>query len=213
VAFTNFETKDIHCKVIYFGAPSSGKSENLRSIFNQTSAEIKSGLLELRQEDGSTRYFDFLPLSIGELGEFHLKLHLFTLPVSSLYESTASVILNGVDGVVFIADSRPECLIENTDALAKCHRLLRDEGYNINDLPFVIQYNKRDLPGVMPTEILRREINRSGYPETEASALQGVGTLESLEAIIKQVVDRLEKGHEHPSQSGASHDNTDSLSY
>jgi hypothetical protein len=173
VAFTNFETKDIHCKVIYFGAPSSGKSENLRSIFNQTSAEIKSGLLELRQEDGSTRYFDF----------------------------------------VFIADSRPECLLENTDALAKCHRLLRDEGYNINDLPFVIQYNKRDLPGVMPTEILRREINRAGYPETEASALKGVGTLESLEAIIKQVVDRLEKGHEHPSQSGASHGNSDSLSY
>jgi signal recognition particle receptor subunit beta len=212
VAFTNFETKNIHCKVIYFGATSSGKTENLKSIFNQTSSEVKSGLLELKQDDGSTKYFDFLPLSIGEMGDYQLRLHLFTLPVSTLYETTASVILKGIDGVVFIADSRPECLIDNSEALSRCHKILRDEGFNVTDLPFVIQYNKRDLPGVMPTEILRHQINRMGYPEIEASALKGVGVIESLEAIIKQVVERLEQGHSRSTPQGAGHDYTDSLS-
>ena len=213
MAFTNFETKDSHCKVIYFGPMASGKSENLRSIFNQTSAEIKSGLLELQQEDGSTRYFDFLPLSVGQLGDFHVKLHLFTLPVSSLYQSTSSVILRGVDGFVFVADSRPECLVNNVTALNKCRKVLQDEGYNVADLPRVIQYNKRDLPGVFPTELLRRELNPSGYPDVEASAINNLGVMESLESIARQVMDKLERGQQLPNRQGSGHDHTDSLSY
>jgi signal recognition particle receptor subunit beta len=213
VAFTNFETKDIHCKVIYFGPTSAGKTENLKSIFNQTSAEIKSGLLELQQDDGSTRYFDFLPLSVGQLGDFHVKLHLFTLPVSSLYESTSSVILRGVDGVVFIADSRAECLVDNIKALGQCRKTLQDEGYNVADIPFVIQYNKRDMTGIIPVEILRHELNGAGHPEIEASAIRGLGTIESLEAIIRQVFERLGKGQEQMNLPGAPRGNTDSLSY
>ncbi len=194
VAFTNFETKDIHCKVIYFGPSSSGKTQNLRSIFKQTSAEIKSGLLELQQDDGSTRYFDFLPLSVGQLGDFHVKLHLFTLPVSSLYESTSSVILRGVDGFVFVADSRIECLVDNVNALNRCRKILQDEGYNVAELPRAIQYNKRDLPGIFPIEVMRKELNSSEYPDFEASALNNIGVMESLESIARQIMDKLEQG-------------------
>jgi signal recognition particle receptor subunit beta len=213
VAFTNFETKDIHCKVIYFGPSSSGKSENLRSIFNQTSAEIRSGLLELQQEDGSTRYFDFLPLSIGQLGDFHVKLHLFTLPVSSLYQSTASVILRGVDGFVFVADSRIESLIENTKAMNKCRRLLQDEGYNVAELPRVIQYNKRDLDGILPIDILRQELNSAGYPDFETCATQNVGVMECLESLARQIMDKLEQGHQSITPSGQNYGHSDPLSY
>ena len=213
MAFTNFETKDIHCKVIYFGPSAAGKSENLRSIFNQTSAEIRSGLLELQQEDGSTRYFDFLPLSIGQLGDFHVKLHLFTLPVSSLYQSTASVILRGVDGFVFVADSRVESLIENTKAMNKCRRLLQDEGYNVAELPRVIQYNKRDLGGILPVDILRQELNSAGYPDIEASATQNIGVMESLESLARQIMDKLEQGQQAITPTGHSHGNSDTLSY
>lgn len=213
MAFTNFDTKDIHCKVIYFGPASAGKTENLRSIFNQTSAEIRSGLLELHQDDGSTRYFDFLPLSVGQLGDFHVKLHLFTLPVSSLYQSTASVILRGVDGFVFVADSRAECLIDNIKALNKCRRILQDEGYNVAEIPRVIQYNKRDLPGIFPIEILRNELNPSGYPDFEASALKNLGIVETLENLARQIMDKLDEGRNRSHLKGSHHGHADSLSY
>jgi mutual gliding-motility protein MglA len=214
VAFTNFESKDIHCKVIYFGPTASGKSENLRSVFNQTSAEIKSGLLELHQDDGSTRYFDFLPLSVGQLGDFHVKLHLFTLPVSSLYQSTSSVILRGVDGFVFVADSRVECMMDNVKALNSCRKILQDEGYNVADLPRVIQYNKRDLPEIFSVELMRKELNPSGYPDIEASAISNLGVMESLESIARQVMDKLEQGQKSLTpKGGAPYSNSHSLSY
>jgi mutual gliding-motility protein MglA len=205
MAFTNFQTKEIHCKVIYFGPSASGKTENLRSVFHQTSAEIKSGLLELKEQDGSTRYFDFLPLSIGQLGEFQIRMHLFTLPVSSLYHSTSSIILRGVDGFIFVADSRIECLVDNVNALKGCRKLLQDEGYNVNDLATVIQYNKRDLDGILPVELLRQELNPGNSPDVEASAKANFGTVECLESIARQIMDRLEKGRKQSSASHANH--------
>jgi signal recognition particle receptor subunit beta len=213
VAFTNFDTKDIHCKVIYFGPSAAGKSENLRSVFKQTSAEVRSGLLELQQDDGSTRYFDFLPLSIGQLGDFHVKMHLFTLPTSSLYESTASVILRGVDGFVFVADSRVESLIDNSEAMNQCRRLLQDEGYNVADLPRAIQYNKRDLNDILPIDVLRQELNSAGYPDFEAVATQNVGVMECLESLARQIMDKLDQGRQAMAPMGQNHGNTDSLSY
>lgn len=213
MAFTNFETKEIHCKIVYFGPKGSGKTENLRSIFNQTSSEIKSGLLELKQDDSSTRYFDFLPISVGQLGEFHIKMHLFTLPVSSLYESTASVILRGLDGFVFVADSRADCIVRNINALNKCKKILLAEGYNVADLPRVVQYNKRDLPDIFPIEILRQQLNPSGYPDVEASATNNLGITESLEAIAQQIMDKLEQGKHQQTSKGGDHAHSDSLPY
>jgi hypothetical protein len=213
VAFTNFESKEIHCKVIYFGPSSAGKTENLKSIFNQTSSEIKSGLMELHQEDGSTRYFDFLPLSIGQFRDFHIKLHLFTIPVSSLFQSTASVILRGVDGFVFVADSRAECLVDNVKALNNCRKVLQEEGYNVSDLPRVIQYNKRDLSGIIPLEILRHELNPSGHPDIETSATANVGVIECLELIARQIMEKLEQGQQHSTSPGSNYGDSDPLPY
>lgn len=192
MAFTNFDTKEIHCKVIYFGAPRSGKTANLRSIFNATSAEIQSGLLELQDDGGSTRFFDFLPLSLGQVRDFELRLHVFTVPMNALYQSVPSVILRGVDGFVFVADSRVECMADNAAYLRKCRSLLLDEGYNVSDLPRVIQYNKRDLPGIMPVDIMRQEFNPSGLPDFEAVATSGGGVLETLEGLAHLLVQRLE---------------------
>lgn len=197
MAFTNFDTKEIHCKVIYFGAPQAGKTANLRSIFNATSAEIQSGLLELQEDGSTTRYFDFLPLSLGRVRDFHLRLHLFTVPMNSLYQSVPSVILRGVDGFVFVADSRVECMADNSDHMKKCRRLLQDEGYNVSELPRVIQYNKRDLPGVMPVEIMRQELNPTHVPDFEAVANKGLGVVETIEGLAQLMIQQLEHTQNH----------------
>jgi len=191
MAFTNFDTKEINCKIIYFGPAGSGKTENLRSVFNNTSAEVRSGLLELEQPGGATKFFDFLPISLGHVKDFHLKLHLFTLPTNPLYESVASVILKGVDGFVFVADSRVEAMADNVDTMAAARRLLAEEGYNLADMPRVFQYNKRDLPEVVPLDILRHELNPGNAPDHKAVATQSVGTMETLQAMAKLVLRKI----------------------
>lgn len=185
MAFTNFESKEIHCKVLYFGAPGSGKTANLKSIFTATSTEVQAGLLELQDDGGTTPYFDFLPLSLGRVRDFHLKLHLYTLPMNSLFQTVSSVILKGVDGFVFVADSRVESLADNAEYLKRCRKILIDEGFNIAELPRVIQYNKRDLPGIVSIDILRQELNPSGAPDFEAVANKGQGVIETLEGLAQ----------------------------
>ena len=191
MAFTNFDTREINCKIIYFGPAGSGKTANLRSIYASTSNEVRSGLLELSDPGGTTQFFDFLPISLGHIKDFHLKLHLFTIPTNSLYESVSSVILKGVDGFVFVADSRVEALADNIQALLDARRLLTEEGYNAADLPRVIQYNKRDLAEAVPIEVLRQELNQVGSPEHEAIAIRSVGTMETLQSMAKMVIKRL----------------------
>jgi signal recognition particle receptor subunit beta len=185
MAFTNFDTKEIHSKVIYFGPPSSGKTANLKSIFTSTSSEVQSGLLELQEDRGATPYFDFLPLSLGRIRDFHFKVHLFTLPMNSLYQTVSSVILKGVDGFVFVADSRIESLSDNIENLRQCRKILLDEGYNVSELPRVVQYNKRDMPNILPVDILRQELNPTGAPDFEAIATTGQGVIETLEGLAQ----------------------------
>ncbi len=192
MAFTNFETKEIHCKVLYFGCPASGKTANLRSIFSATSSEVQAGLLELQDEGGSTCYFDFLPLSLGHIRDFQLRLHLFTLPLNSLYQTVPSVILKGIDGYIFVADSRIESMPDNIDSLNQCRKILTDEGYSTADLPKVFQYNKRDLPGTLSVEIMRQELNPAGVPDFESVATKGIGVLESLESLARLMTERME---------------------
>jgi signal recognition particle receptor subunit beta len=191
VAFTNFETKEINCKVLYFGPRGAGKTETLRSIYRSTSAEVRSGLLELEDAGGPTRFFDFLPISLGHVKDFHLKLHLFTLPINSLYESVTSVILKGIDGFVFVADSRIEAMADNVESLQHARRLLSEDGHNVADMPRVLQYNQRDVPDVVPLEVLRQELNPGNLPEHKSIATQSIGTMESLQSMAKLVLHRL----------------------
>jgi len=191
MAFTNFDTKEINCKIIYFGPRGAGKTENLRSIYKNTAKEARSGLIELEESRAGTKFFDFLPVSMGHVKDFHLKLHLFTLPTNPLYESVNSVILKGVDGIVFVADSRVELMAENIQGLAETRRLLADQGYNFSDLPRVIQYNKRDLQDLVPLDVLRHELNPSNLPDQKAVARDSMGTMETLQAMSKLVLKKI----------------------
>jgi signal recognition particle receptor subunit beta len=191
MAFTNFDTKEINCKIIYFGPRGAGKTENLRSIYKNTAKEARSGLIELEESRAGTKFFDFLPVSMGHVKDFHLKLHLFTLPTNPLYESVNSVILKGVDGIVFVADSRVELMAENIQGLAETRRLLADQGYNFSDLPRVIQYNKRDLQDLVPLDVLRHELNPSNLTDQKAVARDSMGTMETLQAMSKLVLKKI----------------------
>ena len=191
MSFTNFDTKEINCKIIYFGPPGVGKTANLRALYKQTAEELQSGLVEMSAAIPRTQFFDFLPMSLGRVQDFHLKLHLFSLPLTPLYETVQSVVLKGLDGFIFVADSRVERLASNINYLNDLRRLLSEEGFNLTDLPRVIQYNRRDEPRAVPVEILKRELNPGGDPDQEAIATESTGTLETLQMMAKQVLYRL----------------------
>lgn len=191
MAFTNFETKEINCKIIYFGPRGAGKTANLRAIYAGTSQDVRSGLLELENSTEPTKFFDFLPLSLGHVKEFHLKLHLFTLPTNPLYESVNSVILKGVDGFVFVADSRVEAMADNVESLKAARQLLTNAGINVAELPRVFQYNKRDLTDILPLEVLKQELNPSNVPDHKAVATESQGTMETLQSMAKLVLKQI----------------------
>ena len=192
MAFTNYETKEINSKILYLGTQGAGKTANLRSIFNQTSPEVKAGLLELSASGAEKSvFFDFLPVSVGFVKGFHLKLHLYTVPSNTLYETVRSIIMKGADGYVFVADSSPEKLASNIEELQYIRKILVDEGITQADMPAVIQYNKKDLHGSVPVEVLRSELNPTRLPDFEASAKNGTGVLESLLDVTTQVIRRL----------------------
>lgn len=191
MAFTNHETKEINCKIIYFGPSGSGKTENLRSILRLTLPEAKSGVFSLQPKDESSVFFDFLPVSLGHVKGYHIKLHLFSLSLNSPFETTTTLMLKGLDGYVFVADSRVDYLAENVEALSKMERLLRDQGYNIMDLAKVVQYNKRDVEPRIPLDVLSRELNPSEAADCEAIAVESVGSIETLQSMAKQVLRKL----------------------
>lgn len=191
MAFTNFDTKEINCKIVYFGAEGAGKTENLRSIYAQTSQELQSGLVELGDSANSISFFDFLPVSLGFVQEFHLKLHLFTLPSSSVFEEVASVLLKGIDGFIFVADSRVDRMADNIAALANARKILDQEGVDISTLPRVVQFNKSDMTDLVPEDVLRKELNPQGAPDQIAVASESKGTIETLQTMAKQVILRL----------------------
>jgi hypothetical protein len=191
MAFTNFDTKEINCKVLYFGPTGAGKTETLKSIFNSTSADVKAGLLELEDTESTTKFFDFLPVSIGHVRDFHIKLHLFTLPTNSLYQSVPGVVMKGVDGFVYIADSRVEAMADNIECMLDARRMLAEEGHNVAEMPRVVQYNKRDMQDVIPVEVLRQELNPGSVPDFETVASTGQGTMDALQAMAKLVINKI----------------------
>lgn len=190
MAFTNFDTKEINCKIVYMGAKGSGKTANLRSVLGLLSQEIKQGLFEI-EDIGITPYFEFLPISLGMVKDYHIKMHLYTLPPFTLYDSVPSTILKGIDGWVYVCDSSVSALQDNIQGLQKAKRLLQDEGHNLGDLPCVIQYNKSDVSPRVPTVILRRELNTFNVPDVEAVAHQSIGTLETIHAMADLILEQL----------------------
>ena len=192
MAFYSRQDKEIGLKIFYFGAPRAGKSENLRSLYQQTSQQIKSDLFALQQDTRINPIFDFLPLTLKEpsLAGHRINLHLFTLP-SMRYRDSFDLLLQGIDGYVCVIDSSLSSLLANIDSQREVTALLEDCGYIPEETPQVYQYNKRDAEDVVPIEILRETCNKHNYPDKEAIAARGIGTLECLNSLTQQVLQKM----------------------
>ncbi len=196
MAFTNYSTKEINCKVVYYGPTGSGKTTNLHSIYSQVSAEKNSQLSAFEMARHHTAYFDFLPISAGFYQNFHIKLHLYTLPSTRFFEHSRRLILKGVDGVVFVADSQLELMDANKMALKELQSTLALLGLDIQKLPLLFQYNKRDAKSSVNTPIISRLLNRLKLKEFEAVASEHIGTMDTFTEITKLVLSDIKTGAE-----------------
>ncbi len=194
MSFINYASREINCKIVYYGPGLCGKTTNLQFIYNKTAADAKGKMISLATETERTLFFDFLPLALGEIKGFKTRFHLYTVPGQVFYDASRKLILKGVDGVVFVADSQEERIDANIESLDNLIINLQEQGYELNKLPYVIQYNKRDLPNIVSTEELRRELNPANVPDFEACATTGEGVFETLKAIAKLILVDLKKG-------------------
>ena len=195
MAFINYSAREINCKLVYYGPGLCGKTTNLKQIYEKTAPSAKGKMISLATETERTLFFDFLPLALGEIRGFKTRFHLYTVPGQVFYDASRKLILKGVDGVVFVADSQEERFEANLESLDNLKANLRDQGYDISKIPWVLQYNKRDLPNAVALDELQKELNPDGKVlEFEASASSGKGVFETLKALAKLVLADLKRG-------------------
>jgi hypothetical protein len=194
MSFINYMAREINCKIVYYGPGLCGKTTNLQYIYEKTNPNAKGKMISLATETERTLFFDFLPLSLGEIRGFKTRFHLYTVPGQVFYDASRKLILKGVDGVIFVADSQIERLEANQESVDNLKGNLAEQGYSLEKLPYVVQYNKRDLPNVVDVDELRALLNPMGVPDYEAVARTGPGVFETLKAVSKQVLTELKKG-------------------
>lgn len=194
MSFINYLSREINCKIVYYGPGLCGKTTNLQYIYNRTNPDAKGKMISLATETERTLFFDFLPLEIGEIRGFKTRFHLYTVPGQVFYDASRKLILKGVDGVVFVADSQMLRSEANTESMDNLRTNLAEQGYNLDTLPYVIQYNKRDMPNVSPVEELRALLNPSNVPDFNAVATTGEGVFETLKSVAKLVLTELKRG-------------------
>lgn len=194
MSFINFAAREINCKIVYYGAGLGGKTTNLQYIFDKTSEKQKGKMISLATETDRTLFFDFLPLDLGTVRGFKTRFHLYTVPGQVFYDASRKLILRGVDGVVFVADSQEERMDANVEALENLGENLKDHGYDLYKIPYVLQLNKRDLPNALPVETLKKELMKRNEPVFEAVAFQGNGVFETLKEVARQVLVELKRG-------------------
>ncbi len=194
MSFINFAAREINCKIVYYGAGLGGKTTNLQHIFDKAADKQKSKMISLATETDRTLFFDFLPLDLGTVRGFKTRFHLYTVPGQVFYDASRKLILRGVDGIVFVADSQEERMDANLEALDNLQENLKEHSYDFAKMPYVLQLNKRDLPSAMPVENLKQELLRKAEPTFEAVAFQGKGVFETLKEIARQVLVDLQKG-------------------
>ncbi len=193
MTFINYASREINCKIVYYGPGLCGKTTNLQYIFDSTAPASKGKLISLATETDRTLFFDFMPLELGTVRGFKTRFHLYTVPGQVFYDASRKLILKGVDGVVFVADSQEERMDANIESLYNLEENLRTQGYDLMNLPYVLQLNKRDLPNIVPTADLTSELHRKNEPVVEAVASTGVGVFDTLKAVAKQVLTELRK--------------------
>ncbi|ACK42630.1 MULTISPECIES: GTP-binding protein [Dictyoglomus] len=195
MAVLNYAAREITCKIVYCGPGLSGKTVNLQQIYKMVSPDRRGELVSLATETERTLFFDFLPLDLGTVQGFKLRFQLYTTPGQALYEASRKLILRGVDGLVFVVDSQKSRLDENVRIFEALKKELAAVGYDFNTLPFVFQYNKRDLPDIVSVEELNQKLNPDGkYKYFEAVAIEGKGVMETLKAISQEVLLKLTRG-------------------
>jgi mutual gliding-motility protein MglA len=194
VSFINYSSREINCKIVYYGPGLCGKTTNLQYIYANTNQNAKGKMISLATETERTLFFDFLPLSLGEIRGFKTRFHLYTVPGQVFYDASRKLILKGVDGVVFVADSQVERTEANVESLENLRINLSEQGYDLDRIPYVVQYNKRDLPNAASMEELQGLLNPRRVPEFEAVAPKGEGVYDTLKAIAKLILTELKKG-------------------
>ncbi len=188
MSFINYSSREINCKIVYYGPGLCGKTTNLQYIYSKTNPDLKGKMISLATETERTLFFDFLPLALGQIRGFKTRFHLYTVPGQVFYDASRKLILKGVDGVVFVADSQVERMEANIESLENLKINLAEQGAELVKTPYVVQHNKRDLPNAAPLEEMRRLLNAEGVPEFEACATNGKGVFETLKAVARSVL-------------------------
>lgn len=191
MSMINYASREINCKVVYYGPGLGGKTTNLEQVYSKLNPESKGKMISLATETDRTLFFDFLPVDLGEIRGFKTRFHLYTVPGQVYYNASRRLILKGVDGLIFVADSQSSRLEANIEAMHNLYENMESYGYDIQTIPFVIQYNKRDLPDILSVEELRAILNPMGVPDFEAVAVEGKGVFPTLSAVSKLVVKSL----------------------
>ena len=194
MTFINYAAREINCKIVYYGPGLCGKTTNLQYIYDRTNPSAKGKLISLATETDRTLFFDFMPMELGTIAGQKVRVQLYTVPGQVFYDASRKLILRGVDGIVFVADSQEERMDANVEALDNLMANLKEHGYDFNKIPYVLQLNKRDLPNVLPIDKLSRELRRKNEPVIEAVAFQGVGVFDTLKEIARQVLTELKQG-------------------
>jgi len=193
MTFINYASREINCKIVYYGPGLCGKTTNLQYIYDTTAPTAKGKLISLATETDRTLFFDFMPLELGTVRGFKTRFHLYTVPGQVFYDASRKLILKGVDGVVFVADSQEERMDANIESLYNLEENLQANGYDLSKIPYVLQLNKRDLPNVIPAEEMVSELRRKDEPVHEAIASKGNGVFDTLKSVAKQVLTELRK--------------------
>ena len=191
MSFINESSKEINCKIIYYGPALSGKSTSLRHIYSEVKQDPKGKMVSLAQDDDRTLYFDFVPLNLGKIRGYEVRLHLYTIPGEVGYQQSRTLISKGLDGVVFVADSQLTRMEDNIKSLSGLREMLANEGQDFSKVPFAFAYNKRDLPGTIPTAEMSRYLNPDGRAEFETVATEGTGVFNAFKSISMQVLKEL----------------------
>lgn len=194
MSFVNYVTKEVNCKIVYYGPGLGGKTTNIQYVYQKTSGDNRGNMIALNTENERTLFFDFLPLELGEIRGFKTRFHLYTVPGQVFYEASRKLILRGVDGIVFVADSQVEKMEANLESLKSLEKNLIEQGYDIEKMPIVMQWNKRDLPNVTSVKDLGLALNKWKSPEFEAVAVKGEGVFDTLKMISKLVLMNLKGG-------------------
>ncbi len=191
MSMINYASREINCKIVYYGPGLCGKTTNLEYVYNKVNPETRGKMISLATETERTLFFDFLPLDLGTIRGFKTRFHLYTVPGQVYYNASRRLILKGVDGIVFVADSQAERMDANLASMQNLYENLAEYGYDPRQLPMVLQYNKRDLTSRVPLEELGIQLNPGSLEEFEAVATEGEGVFDTLRAVSKQVIKAL----------------------